>query len=261
MLWVVVVAVSVAAPLNFPTSSSHLSVPPTSTPPPQTATILECKTIIAGLLTLDPDNMRMKSTDAWDGPKKIFGDESLTLAACKIRENDLVWVEEGKPPVPGTLTLSLELYTPQAHPEGGVFAAPAAAAASSSDAAAGTAADDGDRPRVVLEGEITPPNAAGASGTDGNNDDGSANDGENTELDAALAAADQASQEFEHYGESAQDAIDALLGKSRSAAPIPNLILKSPIIRLSTSEDIFAKVWLICFALLCFSLLSLAFCL
>ena len=113
----------------------------------------------------------------------------------------------------------------------------------------------------VLEGEITPPNAAGASGTDGNNDDGSANDGGNTELDAALAAADQASQEFEHYGESAQDAIDALLGKSRSAAPIPNLILKSPIIRLSTSEDIFAKVWLICFALLCFAGLSLAFCL
>ncbi len=39
---------------------------------------------------------RMRTTDIWGGPDKLFDDEELTLEQAKVLPDDLLWLEEGK---------------------------------------------------------------------------------------------------------------------------------------------------------------------
>lgn len=76
------------------------------------------------------ENSRLRRTDIWGGPDRLFDDESRSLEDAKVLEGDLLWLEEGKvrrkfcvlqtnlhgsymfhqPPIKGQIEVFFQLY-------------------------------------------------------------------------------------------------------------------------------------------------------
>ncbi len=44
------------------------------------------------------DKSRLRRTDIWGGPDRLFDDERRTLDEAKVLPGDLLWLEDGKVP-------------------------------------------------------------------------------------------------------------------------------------------------------------------
>ncbi|KAJ4454772.1 putative ubiquitin carboxyl-terminal hydrolase 7 [Paratrimastix pyriformis] len=64
----------------------------------------EAKLVMATMIGRDPTNTRVRQADIWGGPGRIL-DELHTLHELNIADEDLVLLEEGKPPLKGQITL------------------------------------------------------------------------------------------------------------------------------------------------------------
>eukprot|EP00002_Diphylleia_rotans_P025264 TRINITY_DN4994_c0_g1_i3.p1 TRINITY_DN4994_c0_g1~~TRINITY_DN4994_c0_g1_i3.p1 ORF type:complete len:1060 (-),score=216.65 TRINITY_DN4994_c0_g1_i3:722-3901(-) len=95
-------------------------------------TLLKCKQLLAEQLERPVEALRLREADTWDHPARLFMEEMETVESEHICNGDLIYVEEGKIPPKGQITLHLllserikssadglnnyESYEPFAHP-------------------------------------------------------------------------------------------------------------------------------------------------
>ncbi|ELR17377.1 UBA/TSN domain containing protein [Acanthamoeba castellanii str. Neff] len=77
---------------------------------PRNATIAKCKEMMCAMFDKPADKSRLRRTDIWGGPDRLFDDERRTLDEAKVLPGDLLWLEDGKPPVRGQIEVFFQLY-------------------------------------------------------------------------------------------------------------------------------------------------------
>ncbi len=62
----------------------------------------------------DAPEFRLRKVDSSDLPDELFDDEEATLEQAGIVDGQLLWLEEGRQPLKGQISIRFQLYTPLA---------------------------------------------------------------------------------------------------------------------------------------------------
>ncbi len=68
------------------------------------------KTHMSALVCKEPTLFRLRKVDDLDTPGDLFQDEESTLSQEGVSSGDILWLEEGKPPIRGGITVRFQLY-------------------------------------------------------------------------------------------------------------------------------------------------------
>lgn len=94
--------------VNEGTPSGRRLTEPVDVNIPKSSTVAGAKAIMAKLLNKEPAKTRLKVTDMFERPDRLLTDESMLLQdATSVRDDDVFWLEEGAPPVPGQIAVEV----------------------------------------------------------------------------------------------------------------------------------------------------------